>query len=171
MAEEDIEDGELEDELTEGLERKRLSGKKIVVIAAPVLLLVIGAAVFFLMGGGDKAEEGETEEVAEAAEPAELIFVELPEMLVNLNTGSSQPNYLKIKVALEVDGDTARAELEAKLPRVIDNFQIYLRELRLEDLSGSAGAFRLKEELLLRINQSVAPTQVKDVLFKEMLVQ
>ena len=99
MAEEDIEDGELEDELTEGLERKRLSGKKIVVIAAPVLLLVIGAAAFFLMGGGDKAEEGETEEVAEAAEPAELIFVELPEMLVNLNTGSSQPNYLKIKVA------------------------------------------------------------------------
>ena len=168
MAEEDIESGEPEDELTEGLERKRFSGKKIVIIAAPVLLLAIGAAAFFLMGGSDKAAEGEAEEVAE---PTELIFVELPEMLVNLNTGSSQPNYLKIKVALEVDRDSARAELEAKLPRVIDNFQIYLRELRLEDLSGSAGAFRLKEELLLRINQSVAPTQVKDVLFKEMLVQ
>ena len=45
------------------------------------------------------------------------------------------------------------------------------RELRKEDLNGSQGVFRLKEELLMRINSSAAPIKVNDVLFKEMLVQ
>ena len=56
-------------------------------------------------------------------------------------------------------------------PRIIDNFQVYLRELRVEDLRGSAGIYRLREELLARVNNAVHPTKVKDVLFKDMLVQ
>jgi flagellar protein FliL len=57
------------------------------------------------------------------------------------------------------------------LPRIIDNFQVYLRELRVEDLKGSGGMYRLREELLLRVNAAVAPAKINDVLFKEMLVQ
>ena len=61
--------------------------------------------------------------------------------------------------------------MESVLPRVVDKFQVYLRELRIEDLSGSAGMQRLREELLLRVNSAVRRGTVKDVLFKEMLVQ
>ena len=57
------------------------------------------------------------------------------------------------------------------MPRILDEFNVYMRELRPEDLDGAAGIFRLKEELLMRINQAVAPTRVKDVLFQEFLVQ
>ena len=57
------------------------------------------------------------------------------------------------------------------MPRVIDQFQSYLRELRVEDVRGSAGVMRLKEELLRRANLAVAPTPVRDVLLKEMIVQ
>ena len=57
------------------------------------------------------------------------------------------------------------------MPRIVDNFQVYLRELRLEDLRGSAGLYRLREELLSRVNIAAQPAQVNDVLFKEMLVQ
>jgi len=57
------------------------------------------------------------------------------------------------------------------LPRIIDNFQVYLRELRVGDLKGSAGIYRLREELLTRVNSAIAPSKVKGVLFKEMLVQ
>ena len=52
-----------------------------------------------------------------------------------------------------------------------DSFQTYLRELRLDDLRGSAGMYRLREELLTRINVAVQPSKVSAVLFKEMLVQ
>jgi flagellar protein FliL len=57
------------------------------------------------------------------------------------------------------------------MPRIIDNFQVYLRELRVEDLRGSGGIYRLREELLTRVNAATAPAKVVDVLFKEMLVQ
>jgi len=57
------------------------------------------------------------------------------------------------------------------LPRVTDIFQTYLRELRPSDLNGSAGLFRLKEELTRRVNLAVAPNQVNAVLFKEVVVQ
>ncbi len=57
------------------------------------------------------------------------------------------------------------------MPRIIDNFQVYLRELRVEDLKGSAGMYRLREEMLIRVSAAVAPAKINDVLFKEMLVQ
>ena len=47
----------------------------------------------------------------------------------------------------------------------------FTRELRVEDLRGSAGVQRLREELLMRVNTAVHPIEVRDVLFKEMLVQ
>ena len=40
------------------------------------------------------------------------------------------------------------------MPRVMDAFQTYLRELRPSDLDGSAGLYRLKEELTRRVNAS-----------------
>ena len=40
-----------------------------------------------------------------------------------------------------------------------------------EDLRGSGGTYRLREELLARGNLAVAPARINDVLFTEMLVQ
>ena len=74
-------------------------------------------------------------------------------------------------MALELEKIDAKASVEPVLPRIIDQFQTYLRELRAEDLRGSAGVMRLKEELLRRVNLAVAPTPVRDVLLKEMIVQ
>ena len=52
--------------------------------------------------------------------------------------------------------------IEAVMPRIVDNFQIYLRELRLEDLRGSAGIYRLREELLrAREHRGAAGSQVQ----------
>ena len=90
---------------------------------------------------------------------------------MNLNTGSRKSNFLKISVALELDDEATIERLQTVMPRIIDNFQVYLRELRIEDLSGSAGIERLREELLLRVNAAIRPAEVRDVLFKEMLVQ
>ena len=92
-------------------------------------------------------------------------------MIVNLNTTERRQSLLKIKVSLEVAEQKAVAVVQELTPRVVDNFQTYLRELRLDDLRGSAGMYRLHEELLTRINIAVAPAKVKAVLFKEMIVQ
>ncbi len=102
---------------------------------------------------------------------SDLIFYELPDMLVNLNTDGRQPRFLKIRVALEFGDRSIVKRVEKVMPRIVDHFQVYLRELRREDLQGSAGVYRLKEELMIRVNQSVRPARVRDVLFKEMLIQ
>lgn len=117
-------------------------------------------------GGGDVPSGGRVTYAG-----SDLIFYELPDMLVNLNTSGSQPRFLKIKVALEFGDDRIVKRIDRVMPRIIDHFQVYLRELRREDLRGSAGMYRLKEELMIRVNQSVRPARIRDVLFKEMLVQ
>lgn len=146
------------------------SKKKLILIAAPVLLIAIGAGVFFsgMLGKEEHAEVGH-EEVVE--EKHASVYYELPQMLVNLNSPGRRSNFLKIVVSLELADAHDIEGLESSMPRIIDNFQVYLRELRVEDLRGSAGIYRLREELLFRVNAAVRPARVTDVLFKEMLVQ
>jgi flagellar FliL protein len=164
-----------EDAATEEPKRRRFAGRTLVLfVIAPLLLLGgLGAGAHFmgltakLFGGHapDKAEEA----AAQPAKPA--VFYNMPEMLVNLNTVGRRASFLKISVSLELESALDIPRIEAVMPRIVDNFQIYLRELRIEDLRGSAGLYRLREELLSRVNNAAQPARVNDVLFKEMLVQ
>ena len=161
----------------EGLPRKKFSGKKLVLfVILPLLLLVgAGAGIYFsgvldmLLG---KKEEAHAPEAEKAPDPnAAPVFYDLPDMLVNLNSAGKRPAFLKIKISIQVSKPEDIPAINQVLPRIIDNFQVYLRELRLEDLKGSAGMYRLRQELLMRITAAAYPVKVKDVLFREMLVQ
>jgi flagellar FliL protein len=83
----------------------------------------------------------------------------------------SRQQFLKVKLTLEVKEEKQAEAIKPNLPRVTDIFQTYLRELRPSDLNGSAGLFRLKEELTRRVNLALAPNEVSAVLFKEVMVQ
>ncbi len=177
----DDEDDETEGTEEEGGKKRRIPGKKLVLFAgAPIGGLIVILAVLFFLGVFSSDEEVDEElQAEETGEPdgsgriaaSEVTFVELPEMLVNLNTADGRIVYLKLQVAIELPFDVVMEEIDPIMPRVVDQFQLYLRELRLEDLQGSAGMFRLKEELLRRVNAAVAPVQVYDVLFREMIIQ
>jgi len=175
MSESDVEEDQ-DGELAEA-GKKKLSGKKLVLFIVLPLLLVLGGggagAAWYLgaFGGGEAELASDGSEGGGKADSGDVVFYDLPEMLVNLNTGSKQSSFLKIKVALELEEAESLPILENLLPRIVDNFQVYLRELRREDLSGSAGLYRLKEELMARVNLAIQPARINDVLFKEMLVQ
>lgn len=151
---------------------KRFLTKKILMIAVPALLLVLGGggagAYFFLMKGGE-GEHAVVEEVP--LTPPEVAFSDIEKLTVNIQGADATPAYLQLSVSLELENEEQKAAMESLLPRVKDQFQAYLRELRLEDLKGSAGVLRIKEELLRRVNVAAAPYKVRDVLLKEMLVQ
>ena len=155
-----------------------MNGKKLILfIVLPILLLVIAGAGVYFSGladsllGKEETEEHAEEEVVEEVPVGPAVFYDLPEMLVNLTSGGRRANFLKISVSLELQSEADLPQVEAVLPRIRDNFQVYLRELRIEDLQGSAGLQRLREELLLRVNAAARPAVIQDVLFKEMLVQ
>lgn len=155
-----------------------LSGKKLVLIVVlPLVLLSGGGAGAYFMGlldpllGKEVPVEEASADHAESQPAEPSVFFDLKEMLVNLNTGGRKSHYLKISVSLEVDTDDDVLQIQRVMPRIVDSFQVYLRELRIEDLQGSAGLQRLREELLMRVNSAAQPTVVRDVLFREMLVQ
>lgn len=156
----------------------RVSGKKLVLfIVLPILLLVgTGAGLFFSgildpLLGIESEEEMMEEADTNAAPTAPGVFFDMDEILVTLRTAGTKQKFLKLQVSLELESQEDVVRVEAVKPRIIDNFQVFLRELRLEELEGSQGVYRIKEELLDRVNQAVYPVKIKDVLFKDMLIQ
>jgi flagellar FliL protein len=151
--------------------------KNRIVIGVVGLALVGGGGAFAAMkmgmiGGGEHKDEAAAEhaDAPTAGEKKTVAFVDLPEMMVNLDS-KDRPQYLKVKIALEVGEEKVSADIQPMMPRVLDTFQTYMRQLRPSDLEGSAGLFRLKEELTRRVNVAVYPAKVDAVLFKEIVVQ
>jgi flagellar FliL protein len=107
----------------------------------------------------------------EVCGPPGAKFLKIPDMVVNLNSEDGTPRYLRLSVQLEFKSAEDMTAVEQVMPRVVDQFQTYLRELRVKDLRGSAGIYRLQMELLARVNQAAYPVEVQDVLFQEILIQ
>jgi flagellar FliL protein len=144
-------------------------GKLKLIIAAVGLFVILGGCAMtwfvFFRSHGEEAH-------AEAPPPKPSIFIDVPEMLVNLvGSPGERVQYLKARIVLEVKEEKQVEAIKPTMPRVTDIFQTYLRELRPADLNGSAGLFRLKEELTRRVNTAISPSQVNAVLFKEIVVQ
>jgi flagellar protein FliL len=147
--------------------------KKILMIAIPALLLVVAGggagAYFFLVKKSANTQSANGDEVP--LTPPKVAFSDMQDILVNIQSNDGTPAYLKLGVSLELEDEAQKTALQPLMPRITDQFQAYLRELRLDDLKGSAGVLRLKEELLRRVNVAAAPYKVRDVLLKEMIVQ
>ncbi|KRE23241.1 flagellar basal body-associated protein FliL [Bosea sp. Root483D1] len=163
-----------DDEAAEGgAEAAPKSGKKKLVMigGAAALVAVLGGGWFFFMK--TKPVEEVTAEQAAAAAKKLITFVEMKDMMIGISAGPQQDRQpiVKIKVALEIADPKTADQVKPLLPRVEDAFQVFMRELRPSDLDGSAGMYRLKEELLRRVNVTVYPAKVDAVLFKELLLQ
>ena len=153
-----------EDEAAEAAPKGKL---KLIIAAVGVLMILGGGATWFFFFR-HKAEE--VHAAAPVAKPP--VFIDVPEMLVNMvGAPGERVQYLKVRVVLEIKEEKQVEAIKPAMPRVTDIFQTYLRELRPADLTGSAGLFRLKEELTKRVNTAISPSQVNAVLFKEIVVQ
>jgi len=148
--------------------KKGFLSKKLIIIVAAVLALGGGGGGGYFFFFNKKPHEEKP--VPVAVKPP--TFLDVPELMVNLSSaGAGRSHYLKAKVVLEVADQKIADDIKPVLPRVLDTFQTYLREMRSTDLEGSAGLYRLREELTRRVNLAVAPAKINAVLFKEIVVQ
>ena len=159
-----------EGEAAEG-EAPKGSKKKLVIIAAVLLLLGGGGGGYFMMKKKAPAEGQGDQAMAEVKKP--IVFLDVREMMVNLATepGQDKTRFAKFKIALELKDAKVEGEVKPLMPRIEDTFQVYMRELRASDLAGSAGIYRLREELLRRVNVAIHPARAEAVLFKDVVVQ
>jgi flagellar protein FliL len=163
-------DDAADDEGQEQAPAKKRPPLKLVLVAIAALVLVssAGGGAYYFFGSGHKAATA----TATASVVKPPVFFNMPDVLVNLSSsGSERTQYLKVKVVLELPNKAVEAQIEPLMPVLLDTFQTYLRELRASDLNGSAGLYRLKEELTRRINAEIAPNRINAVLFKELVVQ
>jgi flagellar FliL protein len=151
----------------------KLGNKKIIAMVVVLLLIIGGGVGAFMFLKSQKAKE-EAAALAEKDKQAALpqnAFVDMDEIIVNLNTDGKAVSFMKVKITLEVADAADVAVVNKLMPRIRDVLQVYMRELRPADMQGSVGLYRLKEELLYRINKLVYPAKVSDLLFKDVLIQ
>lgn len=163
--------------------KKKVGGKKLVLfIVLPILILIGAGAGLYFSGilssllGTEEAQEadGGMEGGEHGGGPAVAtpgFYLEVPEMLVSLRSSGRKQQILKLRISLELAGPEDQAAVVAFMPKIVDNFQVFLRELRVEELEGSQGLYRIKEEMLARVNQAAHPVKIKDVLIGDMLIQ
>jgi flagellar protein FliL len=164
----------------EGEGKSKKGGGKLKLIAGVlVLALVAGGGGYWFMGKSKPKTEqmaaGDPKAAQAGAPKKPSAFLDLPEMTINLSASGAGSNdrqqFLRMKVALEVAEQKIATDIQPMLPRVMDTFQVFMRELRAQDLEGSAGLYRLKEEMMRRVNVAVYPAKVDAILFKELMVQ
>lgn len=179
-----------DEDIVDGLEKKKINGKVIVMAAGGLLVLIAAiVGVLSLFGGGGEdhgSKQSEVEHLAEGqaeknAHDAELeeakieelktLFVPIPPSAYDLKEGPGGKTIVRISFVLEVDRPSYKEAVEAQAARIKSELTVYVRELRPTDFDGAAGVLRMKEELLRRINQAVAPAVVRDVLFQDFFVQ
>ena len=156
-------------------EPRKKGGKKLL-LAVPVLLVAAGAGGWFsgmipkMLGHGATAPRTSGASTIEAkAEPP--VYVDVPEIVSNLNVPGKRPSYMKLHAKLEVAAASDEAAVAAAMPRIQDMFQTYLRDMRPEELRGSEGSYRLREEFISRASLAATPARVMDVLFVEMIIE
>jgi flagellar protein FliL len=153
---------------------KQKGGKrKLILLSAPILVIALSGGGWFtgvlphLLGQGEARQtEGQHEPKLTAP-----VFVDVPEMIVNLDGNTRHPSYLKLQAKLELGRKEDTGIVQAAMPRLVDMFQTYLRDMRPEEFRGSIGTHRLREELIARANLAASPARIINVLFTEMLVQ
>jgi flagellar FliL protein len=146
--------------------------KKLLFLALPAMLVALGAGFWFSGMGprllGHRAHASSQTTVETTSTP---VFVDLPDIVANLDSPPHHQMFIKLKVKIELAKAADQAALTAAMPRILDLLQTYLRDMRPEDLRGSAGTYRLREELIARANIALAPSHVNDLLFTDMLIQ
>ncbi len=146
------------------------SRKKLFIAGGAAALLVLGGGGAFIM-----KKRGAEAQAAHVEEQKPVVFLDMREMMLNLSpeggSGQDRAKYAKLRITLELKDAKVEGEVKPLMPRVEDTLQVYMRELRPSDLSGSIGLYRLREELLRRVNVAVYPAKVEAVLFKDVILQ
>lgn len=159
-------DDEAPEGAAEGAAPKKKLPIKLIAIAGVAVLALGGGGAFFLL-------KGKKDDKAEAAKPVAkpVFFHDVPDITVNLAGTGGRTQYLRVKITLEMAEQATVEKIKPVMPRITDAFQVHLREMRHTDLEGSAGIYRLREELTKRVNTAIAPSRIDAVLFKEIVVQ
>ncbi len=175
----DEEEVEEKKETKEGEEEPKKKGKlpvKLIVIVL-VALILIGGGVFgwimFTKGSDSDSPKGKTSSKENKKVEDEAAFGKIfsfETFIVNLNDPGGN-RYLKTKIELELSPTSLETELVGRLPQLRDVVLLHLSSKSLEDIQGTTGKIALRNELIMRLNQALKKTKIRNLYFTEFVVQ
>lgn len=137
-----------------------------------IVLIIFTVSVFVIRDYiKNKDQEVQKNEEKLPGDFNEIIYHDLDEMIVNLDTGGKGTTFLKVNITLAVRDKESLAVVKKLTPKIRDTFFMFFRQLRPQDLQSSVSLYRLREALLKRVNKIVYPAEVTDLLFKDILMQ
>jgi flagellar FliL protein len=145
--------------------RKKRRRVKLIGLAAGLVLAVSGGAYAFLSAGSEEAE-AVTPTVSSNSK-----FVEAPPMLINVHDADGRAHFLKLRFVIVAADEDKADEVKDKMPLIVDSLQSFLRELRPDDLAGSAAVYRIKEEMMVRMRRGFGAGSIEDVLIQDLVEQ
>jgi flagellar protein FliL len=115
--------------------------------------------------------EGEEGAVKEVKEDVNLgVMFPLDPFIVNL-AGSEGKRFLKVTISLELSTPEVHAELKENIQKITDSILVLLSSKSFEDVYSVRGKFRLKDEVVTRVNRFLVVGHVKDAYFTEFIIQ
>ena len=150
--------------------KRRFSRRLLLFVILPMVLLLAGGAGYYFFFFKKAQEQAKAEKPPPP--PKTYVFYNLPGFVVNLPSSTAgRTSFLKVTISLELDSQADVPKVQAVMPRIVDHVQSYLRELRPEDVKGTAGISRLRQEMLERVAAAAPGAKVDDVLLQELLLQ
>ncbi len=175
--------------------------KKLIMFGAPVILVIILGVVGYTMFMKPPPEVETTKEAKKSdksskdkdtkadAEPAEYdeedietqeggdaffggkanIF-EMKPFVVNLQDNSGT-RYLKLTIGIELDSPATKRQLKSMKPKVRNSLIILLSSKSYTEIGSIQGKYKLRDEIVERINHILHGDKVKTVYFTEFVVQ
>lgn len=146
-------------------------GKRILLFLIPILIILLSGLIYFIVS---YFRDANTQEVKVEKVNKQLtdnyLYHDFDGILVGLYTADNQRSFLKVSFSIQMSDEATMDALTSKSPIVRDAVQLFLRELRPEELSGTAGVLMIKTEFIKRINKIISPMKIDDILFKELLL-
>jgi len=89
-----------------------------------------------------------------------------------INLANSKGNkFLKLQVSLELSSPKVRKEVNENIQKISDSILILLSSKSFEDIYSVRGKFKLKDEIISRVNRFLVLGHVEEAYFKEFVIQ
>ncbi len=166
--------------MAEDVEQEEGGGGGLMKIILPVVALLIGGGGGYFAGSTMTANRFIEQQAADPAEergevakdPNAMVgdMFALDPFVVNLNEPRGN-RYLKTTIQLEMDSPELRGELDRRQAQLQDVILALLTSKSSKELQALEGKFRLREELLSRINALLVNGAITRVYFTEFVIQ
>lgn len=149
-------------------EQPRKGNKKLIIIIAGATLLLLASgfiAYTMLYGGKEKAGAAAYKKEEHSGKD---VLVSLDPFILNL---AEQGRFLKVTMQFELADKSYQPMTSDKIPQLRDAIIILIGSKSAESISSPEGKFQLKDELLLRANQTMGKDVFKNIYFTEFVMQ